>query len=179
MTGAGFLPVWTATMAAMMLPSSAPLLRLDYATTRSWARLVALTGGYLSVWLVLGCAVFGVDALVGMHGSRITAALLAVAALYQLLPVKQRCLARCRAPLARVLLGWRDGLGGAARMGVENGIWCAGCCAGLIAALVGLGVMSWMWMSAVGATVLLEKATSVETRPLSALLAAGAIVWAL
>jgi len=36
-----------------------------------------------------------------------------------------------------------------------------------------------MWMSAVGATVLLEKATSVETRPLSALLAAGAIVWAL
>ena len=96
MTGAGFLPVWTATMAAMMLPSSAPLLRLDYATTRSWARLVALTGGYLSVWLVLGCAVFGVDALLGMHGSRMTAALLAVAALSQLLPVKQRCLARCR-----------------------------------------------------------------------------------
>jgi predicted metal-binding membrane protein len=78
-----------------------------------------------------------------------------------------------------VLLGWRDGLGGAARMGVENGIWCAGCCAGLMAALVGLGVMSWMWMSAVGATVLLEKVTSVETRPLSAVLAAGAIVWAL
>ncbi len=48
-----------------------------------------------------------------------------------------------------------------------------------MAALLGLGVMSWMWMSAVGATVLLEKVTSVETRPLSAVLAAGAIVWAL
>jgi predicted metal-binding membrane protein len=159
MTGAGFVPVWTATMAAMMLPSTMPLLRLDYATTRSRARSVALAGGYLSVWIAFGCAVLGVDALIGPHGPRITASLIAVAMLYQLTPLKRRCLARCRAPLARSLLGWRDGVAGAARMGVKNGIWCAGCCAGLMAALIGLGLMSWLWMSAIAAAILLEKTT--------------------
>lgn len=159
MTGAAFLPVWTATMAGMMLPSTVPLLRLDYATTRSPGRLVALVGGYLSVWIAFGSVVVLVDALIGGHGPFITAALLAFAVLYQLSPPKRRCLARCRAPLARSLLGWRDGLAGAARMGVTNGIWCAGCCAGLMAALIGLGLMSWLWMSAIAATILLEKTT--------------------
>jgi predicted metal-binding membrane protein len=187
MTGAGFLPVWTGMMAAMMLPSTLPLLRLDHATTRSWPRLVALAGGYLSVWIAFGCVVLAADALagdrlLGMHGRRLTAALLAVAALYQLLPVKRRCLTRCRAPLGRLLLGWRDGIGGAARMGVTNGLWCAGCCAGLMVALLALGVMSWVWMTLVGATILFEKVTPIGaalTLPVSAALAAGAVVWAL
>jgi predicted metal-binding membrane protein len=159
MTGAGFVPLWTATMAAMMLPSTVPLLRLDYATTRSQTRLVALTGGYLAVWIGFGSIVVTVDALIGPHGPGLTAALIAVAALYQLTPLKRRCLARCRAPLARSLLGWRDGVAGAAQMGVKNGIWCAGCCAGLMAALIGLGLMSWLWMGAVAAAILLEKTT--------------------
>jgi predicted metal-binding membrane protein len=187
MTGAEFLPVWTAMMAAMMVPSTVPLLRLDYATTGSRRRLAALTGGYLLVWIAFGCVVLGADALagdrlLGMHGRRLTAALLALAALYQLLPVKRRCLARCRAPLGRLLLGWRDGLGGAARMGVTNGVWCAGCCAGLMVALLGLGVMSVIWMVFVGGAVLLEKVTPVGaamSRPVSAALAAGAVVSAL
>jgi predicted metal-binding membrane protein len=45
MTGAGFLPVWNAMMAAMMLPSTVPLVRLEHATTRSSPRLVALAAG--------------------------------------------------------------------------------------------------------------------------------------
>jgi predicted metal-binding membrane protein len=174
-----FLPIWTATMAAMMLPSTVPLLRLDYATTRSRARVAALAGGYLVVWVAIGSVVMAADAAVGMHGNRTTAALLAVAALYQLLPVKRRCLTRCRAPLARMLLGWRDGIGGAARMGVENGVWCAGCCAGLMLALLALGAMSWVWMALVGAVILVEKVTWVRADAVSALLAAGAVVWAL
>jgi predicted metal-binding membrane protein len=101
----------------------------------------------------------GIDALIGPHGRRITAVLIAVAVLYQLTSLKRRCLARCRAPLARSLLGWRDGIVGAAEMGVRNGIWCAGCCAGLMAALIGLGLMSWLWMSAIAAAILLEKTT--------------------
>jgi predicted metal-binding membrane protein len=184
MTGAGFLPVWSLMMAAMMLPSTVPLLRLDYATTRSRARLVALAGGYLSVWIAFGAVVLAVDALggnrlLGMHGRHLTAALLAVAALYQLMPLKRRCLARCRAPLSRLLLGWRDGLAGAARMGVHNGLWCAGCCAGLMLALLALGVMSWVWMVLVGGVILLEKVTWVRTGPIAAALAAGAVAWAL
>jgi predicted metal-binding membrane protein len=159
MTSAVFLLVWTATMAAMMLPSTVPLLRLDYATTKSQARLVALTGGYVAVWIAFGSIVVAIEALIGPHGWELTAALIAVAALYQLTPLKRRCLARCRAPLARSLLGWRDGVVGAARMGVKNGIWCAGCCVGVMAALIGLGLMSWLWMGVFAAAILLEKTT--------------------
>jgi predicted metal-binding membrane protein len=187
MGGAGFLGTWTAMMAAMMLPSTVPLLRLDHAAARSFARSAAIAGGYLSVWIGFGCVVLLVDAavderLLGMHGRRLTAALLAVAALYQLLPLKQRCLVRCRAPLGRMLLGWRDGLAGAARMGVTNGIWCAGCCLGLMVALLGLGVMSFGWMVLVGAAILVEKVTPVGVAAsggISVVLAAAAVAWAL
>jgi len=179
MAGAALLPLWTATMGAMMLPSTIPLLRLDFATTRSRGRTVALAGGYLVVWLAIGSIVLAADAALGMHGNRVTAALLAIAALYQLLPVKRRCLTRCRAPLGRMLLGWRDGLGGAARMGVESGLWCAGCCAGLMLALLGLGVMSWVWMALVAGVVLIEKVTWIRVDVVSGVLAASAVVWAL
>ena len=173
-----FLPVWTALMAAMMLPSTVPLLRLDYATTRSRARIVALAGGYVAVWLAIGSVVLAADAAIGMHGDRTTATLLTLAALYQLLPVKRRCLTRCRAPLARMLLGWRDGLGGALRMGADNAVWCAGCCAWLMLALLGLGAMSWVWMALVGGVILVEKVTWIRSDVVSAALAAGAILWA-
>ncbi len=187
MGGPGFLGIWTAMMAAMMLPSTVPLLRLDHVAARSFARSAAIASGYLAVWIGFGCVVLLVDMLVddrllGMHGRRLTAALLAVAALYQLLPLKRRCLARCRAPLGRMLFGWRDGLAGAARMGVANGLWCAGCCVGLMAALLGLGVMSIGWMALVGVAILVEKVTPIgvaASRGISVALAAAALVWAL
>jgi predicted metal-binding membrane protein len=187
MAGLYFQPVWTLTMAAMMLPSTVPLLRLDYATTRSRGRTIALAGGYLAVWIAFGCVVLITDtavggAVLGMHGRRVTAAFLAVAALYQLLPLKRRCLERCRAPLARQLLGWRDGLAGAARMGVSNGLSCSGCCAGLMVALLGLGMMSWLWMVIVGGVILLEKVTRIGASAsvaVSGALALGAVAWAL
>ena len=174
-------------MAAMMLPSTVPLLRLDHTAARSRIRLVAIAAGYLLVWVAFGALVLPLDLLLGgrmlgMHGRGLSVALLAVAAVYQLLPVKQRCLRRCRAPLGRMLHGWRDGLLGALRMGFENGLWCAGCCVGLMAALFGLGVMSVWWMAAVGAVVLLEKVTAVgvvASRFVSALLVVAVVVWAL
>ena len=187
MGGAGFLGIWTAMMAAMMLPSTVPLLRLDHAAARSLARSAAISGGYLAVWVAFGCVVLLVDVLVderllGMHGRRLTAALLALAALYQLSPLKQRCLARCRAPLGRLLLSWRDGYAGAVRMGVANGFWCAGCCTGLMVGLLGLGVMSFGWMVLIGTAILVEKVTPIgvaASRVISVGLGVSALAWAL
>lgn len=179
MGGAGFLGIWTAMMAAMMLPSTVPLLRLDHVAARSYARSAAIASGYLAVWIGFGGVVLLVDM---MHGRRLTAALLAVAALYQLLPLKRRCLVRCRAPLGRMLVGWRDGLTGAARMGVTNGLWCAGCCVGLMVALLGLGVMSVGWMALVGVVIFVEKVTPigiVASFVISAGLTVAAVGWAL
>jgi predicted metal-binding membrane protein len=174
-------------MAAMMLPSELPLLRLDHATSRSPVRTAALGLGYLTVWLALAGPVWLADRasggrLLGMHGRAATAIVLGLAAAYQLTPLKRRCLAICRAPLARIMHGWRDGLCGAFHMGIVNGLWCVGCCAGLTAALLALGMMNVVWMLVLGATILVEKTTRLglaASRAAAAGLALGALAWAI
>src|SRR5204862_3818308 len=79
------------------------------------------------------------------------------AAIYQLTPVKDACLSRCRSPMAFLLTAWRPGRVGALRMGVEHGGWCVGCCWGLMAALFALGVMSIGWMVFVAGLIAIEK----------------------
>ena len=186
-TGPSFVASWALTMGAMMLPSELPLLRLDYVTARSRIRLGVLLGGYLAVWIALAAPVWIGDRasggrLLGMHGRELTAGILAAAAVYQLTPLKRRCLAICRAPLARILHGWRDGHAGAFRMGVVNGLWCVGCCVGLTATLLALGMMSVGWMVAVGLAILIEKTTPVgpaASRATAVFLALGAVIWAI
>ena len=178
-----FLATWTVAMGAMMIPSELPLFRLDYATVRSPLRTAVLGAGYLAVWIALGGAVLVADRLadgrlLGPHGAVTIALVLLAAAVYQLSPAKTRCLHVCRTPLARIFHGWRDGLGGAFRMGAENGVWCMGCCAGLMVALVVLGMASIWWMLAVAVAIFLEKATRVGvavSRVTAAVLAVGAV----
>ena len=173
-------------MAAMMLPSELPLFRLDFATARSRTRTSVLGLGYLAVWLALAAPVWLADRVsggrvLGMHDRVVTASVLGLAALYQLTPLKRRCLAICRAPLARVLHGWHDGLVGAFRMGLVNGMWCVGCCIGLTAALLTLGMMSVGWMIVVGVAIVVEKTMRVgiaASRLTAAMLAIGAVAWA-
>ena len=183
-----FLLTWSLAMAAMMLPSEWPLFRLDYATARSGVRSVVLGAGYLAVWIALGGAVLVADRaadgrLLGSHRGATVAVVLLAAAAFQLTPVKLRCLSVCRAPLARVFHGWRDGLDGAFRMGVENGVWCMGCCVGLMAALLAVGMMSVIWMVVFAVAIFAEKATRAgvtASRVAAAALAAGAVVaWAI
>ena len=79
------------------------------------------------------------------------------AAVYQLTPLKDVCLRKCRNPLTFLMHGWRPGRIGALRMGVEHGGWCIGCCWALMAALFALGVMSIGWMALIAAFIALEK----------------------
>ena len=173
-------------MAAMMLPSEWPLVRLDHATSRSTVRSAALLSGYLLVWCALGTLVFLADRasagwVLGTHGRELTAAVLLGAAAYQLTPLKTRCLGVCRAPLARILHGWRDGLAGAMRMGAVNALWCIGCCVGLMAALLVVGMMNVAAMVVVAAAIFVEKTTAIggSARLGAAVaLAVGAVAWA-
>jgi predicted metal-binding membrane protein len=88
---------------------------------------------------------------------------------YQLTPLKRSCLRHCRSPLSFVLHGWRPGLPGALRMGLREGGWCVGCCAGLMALMFVLGAMSLFWMGVVTALVFAEKLVSVAAvRPIIA-----------
>jgi len=164
-----FLGVWVVMMAAMMLPSAAPMVA-QYATMtrRRSAVLPSLfIAGYLIVWGAAGAAAYGVFALgrdlaggdfAWQAGGRwLAAGALGVAALYEVTPLKEACLRRCRSPLGFLVGAWRDGASGAVEMGARHAAWCLGCCWGLMVALFALGVMSIAWMVLVAALIGLEK----------------------
>lgn len=164
-----FLGVWVVMMAAMMFPSVAPTIALYSRMTRTRSPLLPATfaAGYLSTWTVAGLLAFAIgtvtDRVPGdplawdQAGRPVAAATLLVAGLYELTPLKDVCLRRCRSPLGTLLSGWRDGWPGALRMGATNGAWCVGCCWALMASLFALGVMSVVWMALVAGVIAVEK----------------------
>jgi predicted metal-binding membrane protein len=147
---APFLGSWTAMMAAMMLPSAAPLVLL-YRRGTTGARTALLGAGYLLVWAALGLAAY---AYVRADLMAPAAAVFAAAGLYQLTPLKTACLARCRSPVDFLItrFGRRP-----FRLGVEHGLWCAGCCWALMIVLVAAGSMGLGWAVAIAAIVFAEK----------------------
>ncbi|HZO62473.1 MAG TPA: DUF2182 domain-containing protein [Gaiellaceae bacterium] len=168
-TFAWFTGVWVVMMAAMMFPSVAPTVALYSRLTRSRSPVAPLlfTGGYIAVWSVVGVAAFGLAAAGGRFaggvlewhraGRWVAGATLVVAAVYELTPLKDVCLGKCRSPLGFLLGAWRDGPAGSLQMGIRHGAWCVGCCWALMAALFALGVMSVAWMAFVAALIAAEK----------------------
>ncbi|MDX6637780.1 MAG: hypothetical protein QOJ01_1291, partial [Solirubrobacterales bacterium] len=90
-------------------------------------------------------------------GPYLAGGVILAAAAYQLTPLKDACLSRCRGPLDFLTERWRDGVGGAVLLGLEHGGWCVGCCWALMAALFALGVMSVAWMVFIAALIAVEK----------------------
>jgi predicted metal-binding membrane protein len=168
-TFAWFLGVWIVMMAAMMLPSVAPTVALYSRMTKSRSPIAPLlfTAGYLVAWAAIGAVVFGVAFAGGRAwgnvlawdraGRWVAGATLIVAAVYELTPLKDVCLGKCRSPLGFLLGAWRGGPVGGLRMGVRHGGWCIGCCWALMASLFALGVMSLVWMAFVAGLIAFEK----------------------
>jgi predicted metal-binding membrane protein len=164
-----FVGVWVVMMAAMMFPSVAPTVALYARMNRQRSPLPGLVfaGGYLVPWALTGLAAYGVAAGGGtfaggvLHWDRagrwVAAGTLVVAAAYELTPLKDYCLGKCRSPLGQLLGSWRGDLRGALEMGARNGAYCVGCCWALMAALFALGVMSLVWMAFVAALIAVEK----------------------
>jgi predicted metal-binding membrane protein len=170
-----YLGVWVTMMAAMMLPSAAPMVLVFNRVNRERARrgnpgavpTWVFVTGYLIAWTGYGLVAYAVyraarDAapqfLGWNHGGRYVAGVaLVFAGLYELTPLKEVCLRHCRGPVHFVLGGWRDGAAGALRMGIEHGLYCVGCCWGLMVALFALGVMSLTWMAVIAAVVFAQK----------------------
>ena len=168
-TFAWFLGVWVVMMAAMMFPSVSPTVALYSKLTRSRSLVAPLffTSGYLLTWSAVGVLAF-VGAKIGTQlfgdvlawdraGRWVAAVTLIVAAVYELTPLKDVCLGKCRSPLGFLLGSWKGGWSGALRMGAKNGAWCVGCCWALMASLVALGVMSIAWTAFVAALIAVEK----------------------
>jgi predicted metal-binding membrane protein len=164
-----FLATWVVMMAAMMFPSVAPTVALYARMTRerSPASPLLFTAGYLATWAAVGAFAFAVSLLAGplagdvlawdRAGRWVAGATLIAAAVYEVTPLKDICLGKCRSPLGLLLGSWRDGRDGAVRMGAHAGAWCIGCCWALMASLFALGLMSIAWMAFVAGLIAAEK----------------------
>ena len=164
-----FAGVWVVMMAAMMFPSVAPTValysRMVGERSRLWRLLFA--GGYLVTWTSVGVAAYALaatgSALFGdvlawdEAGRWVAGGTLIVAAVYELTPLKDACLGKCRSPLGFLVGAWRDGPRGALEMGMKHGAWCVGCCWALMASLFALGLMSLVWVAFVAALIAAEK----------------------
>ncbi len=165
---APFLGGWTLMMAAMMMPSAAPMVLLHRVglrgsgALRSAAHTAVFVGAYLLVWGSIGVVVWAAGLLVEMavpmearpYG---VAAVLLAAGLYQLTPLKRACLRACRTPADFLVTHWYGGRFATVRLGLAHGLYCLGCCWALMAVFVGAGAMSLGWAIAVAAVVFAEK----------------------
>jgi predicted metal-binding membrane protein len=162
--------MWAVMMAAMMLPTAMPMASVFASLNRhrgQAGRTVAFVAGYLALWTAFAAAATAVQWVLQARGLLspmivsmspvLSAALLVIAGVFQFTPLKQACLRACRAPLGFLLTDWRDGLWGAARMGIRHGLYCLGCCWALMALLFVGGVMNLMWIAALTLLVAIEK----------------------
>jgi predicted metal-binding membrane protein len=140
-----YLAVWSLMMAAMMLPSIAPLVLLHE------KQRVLLAAAYLTVWGATGVLPFA-----AMHWGFMPAAplVLALAGLYELTPLKHACLTRCRNPATFLIQHYGKG---ALRLGLEHALWCIACCVGLMAVLVLAAAMSLWWAAVLASVVFVQK----------------------
>ena len=166
--------MWAVMMAAMMLPSAAPMI-LMFSTVgrkrrdekRPYVPTAVFVAGYVLIWT--GFALTGALAQWGLHAAALLSpttvsatpfvggALLLAAGIFQWTPIKYACLTECRSPLGFLMAEWREGHGGALSMGLRHGVYCLGCCWVLMALLFVLGVMNLVWIAALAAFVLVEK----------------------
>lgn len=163
-----FLVGWLAMMTAMMFPAITPVVKL-YGRAAAAGRVAPLpwfVGGYIAIWTSMGLPAYAawralMDPIeqVQPWAGRLAGAVLLVAAVWQVTPLKSACLRHCRSPISFFL---RFGSKvtrptGALRMGATHGLFCLGCCWALMAILVALGTMNLAWMAALALLILVEK----------------------
>jgi len=185
--------MWAIMMVAMMLPSAAPMV-LTYvavarqAQTTPFASAAWFVAGYLIAW-----AAFSLVATLAQHGlqqallltpmlalesRRLVGGLLILAGVYQWTPLKNACLAQCRAPLAFVQNhgGFQPQALRSLRLGLLHGVYCIGCCWLVMLLLFAGGVMNLVWVAVLAVVVLGEKVVPgnlILSRGLGAIAMAG------
>jgi predicted metal-binding membrane protein len=165
--------MWAAMMSGMMLPSAAPTIVLYGAMARrsmergaAW-QIYSLAAGYLAAWTAFSlgatigqrilASVLLLTPMMELGSPLLGAALLLIAGLYQVTPIKQACLRTCQSPLGFLMTRWRSGAGGAFRMGLRHGAYCVGCCWALMLLLFVGGVMNLTVIAALTLFVAFEK----------------------
>jgi predicted metal-binding membrane protein len=158
-----YLGIWITMTAAMMLPSASPAAR-HLARRSTLAPTLMFVAGYLAVWTAYGVVAYGLYRLVGsldvgrlawdQDGPYAAGAMIVAAGVYELTPLKRRCLRRCRSAPP----------GTAFASGIAHGRDCVGCSGALMAVLFVLGVMSLFWMAVIAVVIFAEKVLPAGAR---------------
>ena len=166
--------MWLVMMIAMMTPSVAPLILIFAKVNRQrkheervFVSSIYLMTGYFLVWAVFSLAATLLQWLLQQVSllnpemkttSKILgSAILIMSGIFQFTPLKKTCLKYCRTPLGFVLQHWKEGKSGALKMGMENGLYCVGCCWMLMVLLFVAGIMNLLWVALIALFVLIEK----------------------
>lgn len=182
-----FVGVWTLMMGAMMLPSVSPVAVLygRAVTDNRVMRLVGFAAGYIVVWGLAGLPAFAIAAVLSSVAIEhpqtarfMAASIFLVLGLYQVSPLKDRCLMHCRSPLSMLMhyANYRGPLHDL-RAGTHHALYCLGCCWALMLVLVVAGIMNLLVMVVLAAVILVEKYWS-RGEQFSRVVAAAALVLA-
>ena len=169
-----FLAIWVVMMVAMMFPTAAPMILTFHEVKAgrhkggdAFVSTCVFVLAYILVWTLAGTAAYlgavAAEALAkraelsSVATARIGGVILVAAGIYQLTPLKDLCLSKCRTPNNFIMMSWRDGAAGALRMGLLHGAYCLGCCWLLFVILFPLGIMNIGAMLAVTLIILAEK----------------------
>ncbi|HVE45540.1 MAG TPA: DUF2182 domain-containing protein [Acidimicrobiales bacterium] len=166
-----YATAWILMIAAMMLPSAVPLMRLFVGASRQQPHpgfvLGAFVSGYLGVWVLFGWLALGLDGVfhsiveatpwLDERPQLIVAAVLALAGAFQFSALKDRCLTTCRHPAAYLLAHYRRGVPAAWKLGWSHGLFCLGCCWALMLVAFAAGMNDLRWMAAFTALMTYEK----------------------
>ena len=169
-----FIADWVVMMVAMMLLTTLPMIltfhKVQAANRRprdAFGSTWVFVAAYLAVWAFAGLAAYvgmqAVEAAIMRFAlppatiAQIGGAIIVVAGIYQLTPLKDVCLSKCREPLDFIVTAWRSGATSALEMGLLYGAYCLGCCWLLFVILFPLGIMNVAAMAAVTLVILAEK----------------------
>jgi len=170
---AGFTAAWLIMVAAMMLPTTVPMVRLFTVVSARQDRpnrvRALFLGAYFAVWLGFAFAALAGDVAVGAlvdrwswlrdRPSLVLAGALTLAGAFQFSSLKRRCLTVCRDPRAMLFAHYRRGPGGAWALGVRHAKSCLGCCWALMLVMFAVGAGSLGWMLGLTAVMIAEKTT--------------------
>jgi predicted metal-binding membrane protein len=165
------LPMWSAMILAMMLPTAGPMI-LTYAEIADTAARkretvvspLVLAGGYMVVWLGFALVAAALQALLprdlGAAGAYLSGALFVGAGLYQFSSLKRACVTLCQRPFPFFFANWTTETIGVLRLGLRQGVYCLGCCAAMMLLMFAAGAMNIVWMAALGVVMTIEKLTT-------------------
>ena len=166
--------MWGAMTLAMMLPSASPMI-LTYAeiaetAARKSERIVSplvIAAGYASVWLVFSLLATVIQIVLtraALLNTGITSAsgilagaIFIGAGVYQFSALKHACLTHCQNPFPFFFTNWATTPGGVFRLGVEQGLYCLGCCWAMMMVMFAVGAMNVAWMAGLAAVMTIEK----------------------